>query len=184
MFESSFAFPVLFHWLICLLLCQLLLSVQFSCSVVSDSSWPHGLQHTRLPCPSPTPRACSNSCPLSWWCHQTFSSSAIPFFSCLQSFPTSKSFPMSQLFPRGGQSTGVSGLASFLPKKSQGWSLSEWTGWISLQSKGLSRVFSNTTVKHRITGRQIFLSIFQGVHSILYCIVSDKSSLILVHFPT
>ena len=122
----------------------------FSHSVVSDSLQHHGLQHARLLCPPPSPRACSNSCPSSKWCHPTISSSVIPFSSCPQSLPASESFPMSQLFPWGGLSTGVSALASFLPKKSQGWS-SEWTGWISLQSKGLLRVFSNTTVqKHQI----------------------------------
>ena len=116
-------------------------SVQFSHSVVSDSLWPHESQHTRPPCPSPNPEVHSNSCPLSWWCHPAISSSVIPFSSCPQSLPASESFPMSQLFPWGGQSIGVSALASFLPKKSQGWSPSKWTGWISLQSKGLSRVF-------------------------------------------
>ena len=121
-------------------------SVQFSRSVVSYSLWPHGLQHARPPCPSPTPRVYSNSCPLSQWCHPTISSFVVPFSSRLRSFPASRSFPMSQLFAWGVQSTGASALASFLPKKSQGWSPSEWTGWISLQSKGLSRVFSNTTV--------------------------------------
>ena len=121
-------------------------SVQFSLSVVSNSLRLHGLQHTSLPCSSPTPGACSNSCPLSRWCHPTISSSVLPFSSRLQCFPASGSFLMSQFFTSGGQSTGVSALASFLPKKSQGWSPSEWTGWISLQPKGLSRVFSNTTV--------------------------------------
>ena len=116
-------------------------SVQFSLSVLSDSLWHHELQHARPPCPSPTPRVHSNSCPLSWWCHPAISSFVVPFSSCPQSLPASESFPMSQLFSWGGQSTGVS-LASFLPKKSQGWSPLEWTGWISLQSKGLSRVFS------------------------------------------
>ena len=125
-------------------------SVQFSCSVVSDSLWPHESQNTRPPCPSPTPGVHSNSRPLSQWCHPAISSSVIPFSSCPQSLPASESFPMSQLFTWGGQSTGVSALASFLPKKSHGWSPSEWTGWISLRSKGLSRVFSNTTVqKHQ-----------------------------------
>ena len=122
-------------------------SVQFSCSVMSDSLRPHESQNTRPPCPSPTPRVHLNSRPLSQWCHPAISSSVIPFSSCSQSLPTSESFPMSQLFAWGGQSTGVSALASFLPKKSQGWSPSEWTCWISLQSKGLSRVFSNTTVQ-------------------------------------
>ena len=121
-------------------------SVQFSRSVVSDSLWPHELQHARPPCPSPTPGVHSNSRPSSRWCHPAISSPVVPFSSCPQSLPASESFPMSQLFAWDGQSTGVSALASFLPKKSQGWSPSEWTGWISLQSKGLSRVFSNTTV--------------------------------------
>ena len=129
-------------------------SVQFSRSVVSDSLQPHESQHDRPPCPSPTPGVHSNSRPSSQWCHLAISSSVIPFSSCPQSLPTSKSFPKSQLFAWGAQSTGVSALASFLPKKSQGWS-SEWTGWISLQSKGLSRVFSNTTVqKHQFFGAQ------------------------------
>ena len=131
-------------------------SVQFSRSVMSDSLRPHDLQHARPPSPSPTPRVHSNSRPLSQWCHPAILSSVVPFSSCPQSLPESESFPMSQLFARGGQSTGVSALASFLPKKSQGWSPSEWTGWISLQSKGLSRVFSNTTVqKHQFFGAQV-----------------------------
>ena len=122
-------------------------SVQFSCSVVSDSWRPRGLQHARLPCPSPTPRACSNSCPSSRWCHPTISSSVVPF-SCLQSFPASGSFPMSQFFASCGQSIGVS--ASVLPMTIQDWFLLALTSLISLQSKGLSRVFSNTTVqKHQ-----------------------------------
>ena len=122
-------------------------SVQFSPSVVSDSLWPHGLQHTRPPCPSPTPRVYANSCPLSRWCHPTISSSVSPFSSCLQSFPVSGSFPMSQLFISGGQSIGVSASASVLPTNIQDWSPLGWNGWNSLQSKGLSRVFSNTTVE-------------------------------------
>ena len=130
-------------------------SVQFSCSVVSDSLRPHESQHARPPCPSSTPGVHSDSRPLSQWCHPAISSSVVPFSSCLQSLPASESFPMSQLFSWGGQSIGVSALASFLPKKSQGWSPSECTGWISLQSKGLSRVFSNTTVKkHQFFGAQ------------------------------
>ena len=125
-------------------------SVQFSCLVVSDSLRSHESQHARLPCPSPSPRVHSDSCPSSQWCHPAISSSVVPFSSCPQSLPASKSFPISQHFTFGGQSTGVSALASVLPKKSQGWSPSEWTGWISLQSKGLSRVFSNTTLqKHQ-----------------------------------
>ena len=127
-----------------------LLSVQFSRSVMSDSLWSHKLQHARPPCSSPSPRVHSDSRPSSLWCHPAISSSVVPFSSCPQSLPASEFFPMSQLFTWGGQSTGVSASASLPPKKSQGWSLSEWIGWISLQSKGLSRVFSNTTVqKHQ-----------------------------------
>ena len=134
---------------------QSLSSVQFSRSVVSDSLRPYESQHSRPPCPSPTPRVHSDSRPSSQWCHPAISSSVVPFSSCPQSLPASESFPMSQLFTWGVQSTGVSALASFLPKKSQGWSPSEWTGWICLQSKGLSGVFSNTTVqKHQFFGAQ------------------------------
>ena len=130
-------------------------SVQFSHSVVSDSLRPHELQHARPPCPSPTPGVHPNPCPLCRWCHPTISSSVIPFSSCPQSFPASGCFQMSQVFASGGQSIGVSASASFLPKKCQGWSPSEWTGWISLQSKGLSRVFFNTTAqKHQFFGAQ------------------------------
>ena len=111
-------------------------SIQFSRSVVSDSLRPYGLQHTRLPCLSQAPRACSNSCPLSWWCHPTISSSAIPF-SCLQSFPASESFPPSQFFPPGGQSIGASTSASVLPMNIEGWFPLQLTGLISLRSKGL-----------------------------------------------
>ena len=133
--------------------------VQFSHSVVSDSLRPQGLQHARPPCPSPTPRACSNLCPSSWQSHPTISSSVIPFSSCPQSFPVSGSFPMNQFFPSGGQSTGVSASASVLPKNIQGLFPLGWTSWISSQSKGLSRVFSNTTVqKHQFFGSQISLS--------------------------
>ena len=139
-----------FNWGIVDLQCY---SVQFSHSVVSDSLRPHESQHTRPPCPSPSPGVHSDSYPSSQCCHPAISSSVVPFSSCPQSLPASESFPMSQLFAWGGQSTGVSALASFLPEKSQGWSPSEWTGWISLQSKGLSRVFSNTTVqKHQFFG--------------------------------
>ena len=133
-------------------------SVQFSHSVVSDSLQPHGLQHARLPCPSPTPRAYSNSCPLSQWCYATISSSVIPFSSPLQSFPASGSFPMSQFFAWGGQSIGVSASASVLSMNIQDWSPLGWTGWISLQSKGLLRVFANTTVqKHQFFSAQLSL---------------------------
>ena len=131
------------------------LSVQFNRSVVFDSLWPHRLQHTRLPCPSPTPRVYSNSCPLSRWCHPTISSSVIPFSSCPQSFPASGSFQMSQLFASGGQSIGVSASTSVLTMNIQEWFLLGWTGW---QSKGHSRVFSNTTVqKHQFFGAQLSL---------------------------
>ena len=131
-------------------------SVQFSCSVLSDSLRLHGLQHARPPCPSPTPGVYSNPCPSSQWCHQTISSSVVPFASCLQSFPASGSFPMSQLFTLGGQSIGISASASVPPMNTQDWSPSEWTGWISLQSKGLSRVFSNITVqKHQFFDAQL-----------------------------
>ena len=117
---------------------------------------PHELQHTRPPCPSPTPRVHPNPCPLSQWCHPTISSSVIPFFSCPQSLPASESFPMSQLFASGDQSIGVSASTSVLPMNTQDWSPLGWTGWISLQSKGLSRVFSNTTVqKHQFFSAQI-----------------------------
>ena len=134
---------------------RLVRSDQINRSVMSDSLRPHESQHARPPCPSPTPGVHSNSCPSSQWCHPAISSSVVPFSSCPQSLPASETFPMSQLFTWGGQSTGVSDLASFLPKKSQGWSPSEWTGWTSLQSKGLLRVFSNTTVqKHQFFGAQ------------------------------
>ena len=130
-------------------------SDQISCSVVSDSLRPHESQHARPPCPSPTPGVHADSHPSSQWCHPAISSSVVPFSSCPKFLPASQSFPMSQLFAWGGQSIGASALASFLPKKSQGWSASEWTGWISLQSKGLSRVFSNTTVqKHQFFSTQ------------------------------
>ena len=132
--------------------------VQFSHSVMSDSLQPHGRQHARLPCPSPTPGACSNSCSSSQWSNPTISSSVIPFSSCLQSFPASGSFPMSQFFASGGQNIGVSASASVFPMNIQAWSPLGWTGWISLQSKGLSRVFSNTTVqKHQFFGTQFSL---------------------------
>ena len=130
-------------------------SVQFSRSVVSDSLRPHESQHARPPCPSPTPRVHPNSCASSWWCHPTISSAVVPFSSCPQSLPASGSFPMSQLFTWGGQSIGVSASTTVLPMNTQDWSPLGWTGWISLQSKGLSRVFSNTTVqKHQFFGAQ------------------------------
>ena len=133
-------------------------SDQISRSVMSDSLWPHEWQYPRPPCPSPALRVHPESRPSSQWCHPAISSSVIPFSSCSQSLPASESFPMTQLFAWGGQSTRVSALASFLPKKSQGWSPSEWTGRISLQFKGLWRVFSNTTVqKHQFFGFQRLL---------------------------
>ena len=131
-------------------------SVQFSRSVVSDSLRTHESQHARPPCPSLTPGAYSNSCPSTRWCHPAISSSVAPFSSCPQSLPASGSFPMSQLFTWGGQSIGVSASASVLSRDTQDWSPLGWTGWISLQSKGLSRVFSNTTVqKHEFFGTQL-----------------------------
>ena len=135
---------------------------QFSHLVVSDSLRPHGLQHARPPCPSREftcpPRVYPNSAPLSRWCHPIFSSSVVPFSSCPQSFPASGSFPVSQLFASGGQRTGASASTSVLPMNIQDWSPLGWTGWISLQSKGLSRVFSNTIVqKHQFFGAQLSL---------------------------
>ena len=143
---------------------------QFSCSVVSDSLWPHEPQHTRPPCPSPTPGVYPNPCPLSRWCHPTISSSVIPFSSCPQSFPASGSFPMSQLFTSNDQSIGVSVSTSFLPTNTQDWSLLGWSDWISSQSKGLSGVFSNTRVeKHQF---------FSSVLSFLY-----SPTLTTIYFP-
>ena len=141
-------------------------SVQFSCSVVSDSLWPHELQHARLPCPSPTPRVHPNPCPLCWWCHPSISSSVIPFSFCPQSFPASGSFQMSQLFASGGQSIGVSASTSVLPMNTQDWTLLGWTGWTSLPSKGLSRVFSNTTVqKNQLFGTQLSSQSNSHIHT-------------------
>ena len=131
-------------------------SVQFSRSVVSNSLRPHESQHARPPCPLPTPGGHSNSCPSSPWCHPAISSSIVPFSSCPQSLPASESFLMSQLFTWGGQSIGVSTLTSFFPKNTQDWSPLESTGWISLQSKGLSRAFSTTTdQKHQYFSAQL-----------------------------
>ena len=140
-------------------------SVQFSCSVMSDPLWPHGSQHARPPCPSPTPGVYSNPCPSSWWCHSAISSSVVPFSSCPQSLPTSGSFPVSQLFAWGDQITGVSASASVLPMDTQDWSLG-WNAWISLQSKGLSRVFSNTIVqKHQFFGTQLSSQSNSHIHT-------------------
>ena len=139
---------------------------QFSRSVMSDSLQPHGLQHTSLPCPSPTPRACPNSCPLTWWRHPTISSSVVPFSSCFQSFPASGSFPMNQFFSSGGQSIRVSASASDLPMCVQDWSPLGWTGLVSLQSKGLLRVFSSATVqKHQYFSAQLSLWSNSHIHT-------------------
>ena len=130
--------------------------LQFSHSVISDSLRPHESQHARSPYPSPPPRVYTNSCPLSRWCHPAISSSVVPFSPCPQSLPASGSFPMSQLFPWGGQNIGVSVSSSVLPMNTQDWSALEWTGWISLQSNGLTKVFSNTIVqKHQFFGAQL-----------------------------
>ena len=140
-------------------------SVQFSRSVVSDSLRPHEPQLSRPPCPSPTPRVYSHSCPSSWWCHPTISSSVVPF-SCLQSFPAPGSFQMSQLFASGGQITGVSPSTSVLPMNSQDWFPLGWTSWISLQSKGLSRVFANTTVQnHQFFSAQLSSQSNSHIHT-------------------
>ena len=142
------------------------LKIQFSHSVVSDSLRPHGLQHARPPYPSPTPKVYSNSCPLSWWCHPTISSSVVPFSSYLQSLPASESFPVSQFFATGGQSIGVSASASVLSVNILDRFPSGLTSWFSLQSKGLSRVFSNTTVqKHQFFGAQLSLESNSHIHT-------------------
>ena len=139
-------------------------TLSFSRSVMSDSLWPHGLQHARLPCPSPSPGVYSNSCPLSWWCHPTISSSVVPFLSCLQSFPASRFFLMSWLFASGGQNIRAS--ASILPINIQDWFPLGLTGLISLKSKGLSRVFSNTAVqKHQVFGSQPSLWSDSHIHT-------------------
>ena len=145
-----------------------MISVQFI-SVQSLSRvqlWPHELQHARPPCPSPTPGVYSNSCPSSQWCHPAISTSVIPFFSCPQILPASGSFPMSQLFAWGGQSTGVSASTSVFPVNTKDWSPLEWTGWISLQSKGFSRVFPNTTVqKHQFLSTQLSSQSNSHIHT-------------------
>ena len=141
-------------------------SVQFSRSVVSDSLWPHESQHARPSCPSPTPGVHSDSCPSSQWCHPTISSSVVPFSSCPQSLSASGSFTISQLFAWGGQSIGVPASASVLPMNIQDWSPLGWTGWISLQSKGLARVFSSTTVqKHQFFGTQLSSQSNSHIHT-------------------
>ena len=151
---SWYPFKLNFYnfWMVYVILMLLL----FSCSVLSSSLQPHGLQHARPPCPSPAPRVYSNSCPLSQWFHPTIASSVVPFSSCLQYFSTSESFQMSQFFTSGGQSTGVSASTSVLPMNIQDWFPWRWTSWICWQSKGLSRVFSNTTVqKHQFFSAQL-----------------------------
>ena len=141
-------------------------SVKFSCSVMSDSFWSHGLQYASFPCPSPTLGACSNSCPLSLWCHPNILSSVTPFSSCLQSFLASGSFPVSQFFSLGGQSIGTSASASVFPMNIHDWFPLGLTGLISLQSKGLSRVFSNTTIqKHQFLGAQLSLCSNSHIHT-------------------
>ena len=145
---------------------------------MSDSLWLHELQHVRLPCPSPTPGVYPNSCPLSWWCHPTISYSVIPFSSCPQSFPASESFQISQLSTSGGQSIWVSASTSVLPMNTEDWSPLGWTNWISLQSKGLSRVFSNNTVqKHQFFSAQLSLQSNFHIHTWLWensiCIASS-----------
>ena len=138
--------------------------------------WPHGLQHARLPCSSPTPGACSHSCPWSWWCHPTISSSVIPFSSCLQSFPAWGCFPMTQLFASDGQNTGALASASVLPKNIQDWFPLGWTGWMSFQSKGLSKVFSDTTVqKHQFFCAQ--LSLQSNIHIHIHIWLLEKPQL-------
>ena len=163
---------------------------------MSDSLQAHESQHARPPCPSPTPGVHWDSRPSSQWCHPAISSSVIPFSSCPQPLPASESFPMSQLFAWGGQSTGVSALAWFLPKKSQGWSPSEWTGWISLRSKGLSRVFSNTIVgKHQFystqpshpymtTGKTIALTRQMFVSKVMSLLFNMLSRLTIAFLPS
>ena len=155
---------------------------------MSDSLWPHESQHARPPCPSPTPGVHPDSCPSSWWCHPAISSSVVPFSSCPQSLPASESFPMSQLVSWGGQSTGVSASASFLPKKSQGWSPSEWTGWISLQFKGLyyltfilKRILSNNWNKS-ISSILIYLCINFSEVQLMYNI-TDFPQLAINTYP-
>ena len=140
--------------------------LSFSCSVMSNSLWSHESQHARPPCPSPTAGVHPDSSPSSQWFHPAISSSVVPFSFCSQSLPASESFQMSQLFTWGGQRTGVSALALFLPKNTQGWSPLEWTGWISLQSKGISGVLSNTTVqKHQFFGTQLSSQSNSHIHT-------------------
>ena len=174
--------------------------IKFSLSVVSDSLWTHGLQHARLPCPLPTPGACSNSRSLSWWCHPTMSSFVVPFSSCLQSFPASRSFPMSQFFASGGQSirASASASASVFPVNIQDWFPLGWTGWISLQSKGLSRVFSSSKASilrcsaffmvqlshpYMTTGKTIALTRWIIVGKVMSVLFNMLSRLVIVFLP-
>ena len=159
MTTQIYTVPHLYSWI------SIFSSVQFSHSVVSDSLWPHEPQHARPPCPSSTPGVYPNSCPLSQWCHPIISSSAVPFSYHLQSFPTSGSFQRSRLFASGGQNLGVSAATSVLPMNTQDWSPLGWTSWISLQSKGLSRGFSNTTVqKHQFFCAQFSVQSNSHIH--------------------
>jgi len=176
--------------------------IKFSLSVVSDSLWTHGLQHARLPCPLPTPGACSNSCSLSWWCHPIMSSFVVPFSSCLQSFPASGSFPMSQFFASGGQSirasASASASASVLPVNIQDWFPLGWTDWIFLQSKGLLRVFSSSKVSilrhsaffmvqlshpYMTTGKTIALTRWIIVGKVMSVLFNMLSRLVIVFLP-
>ena len=180
--------------------CVFISSVQFNCLVISNSLRPHGLQHARPPCSSPTPRVHSDSRPLSRWCHPTISSSVIPLSSCLQSFPASGSYPVSQFFTSGGQSIGVSALASVLPVNIQDWFPIGWTGWISLLFKGLTRVFSNTTVQrhqcwhsaffivqlshpHMTTGKTIALTRRTFVGKVMSLLFNVLSRFVIAFLP-
>ena len=162
---SILFFVIFIFYYFYLLFSDKILSVQFSCSVMSDFLRPHESQHARPPCPSPTPGVHSNSHPSSRWCQPVIWSSVVPFSICPQSLAASESFPMSQLFARGGQSIGVSALASFLPKNTQDWPLLEWTSWVSLQSKGLSRVFNTTVQKHQFFGAQLSSQSKSHIHT-------------------
>ena len=165
--RALFHSPSVWYQVYCVTQDSVKSSVQFSRSVVSNSLWSHGLQHARLLCcPSQTLRTCSNSCLSSWGCHPTISSSVVPFSSCLQSFPALESFPMSQFFASAGQSIGVSASASVLPMNIRDWFPLGWTGLISLQSRGFSRAFSNTTVqKHQFFGAQPSLWSNSHIHT-------------------
>ena len=172
----------------------------FSHSVLSDSLWPHGLWHSRLPCPPPSAEACSNSCPLSQWCHPTISSSVVPFSSCPQSFPASGSFPMSQLFTSDGPSIGVAASTSVLPMNTQDWSPLGWTGWISLQCNGLSRLLqhysSNVSIHQHsaffivqlshpyvTTGKTITLTRWTFVGKVTSLLLNMLSRLVITFLP-